>query len=132
MLGRKAGTRRKPGLGPLHQPWENEAWRDHFGSVHGGPALRQRKNKKMTKEDKLTGRQTGGGELRGGNVPSRRVSPWTLLSYEGGFHSRWPQRRGEEGEVFFFSSLSVGAGAPIWGSHSRVGEQYCYTHWYVA
>ena len=60
---------------------ENEAWRDHFGSVHGGPALRQRKNNKMTKEDKLTGRQTGGGagggrgELRGGNVPSRRVSP---------------------------------------------------------
>ena len=45
---------------------ENEAWRDHFGSVHGGPALGQRKNKKMTKEDKLTGRQTGrGGEGRG-------------------------------------------------------------------
>ena len=41
-----------------------------------------------------------------------------------GFHSRWPQRRGEEGEVFFFFPLSVGAGAPIWGSHSRVGEQY--------
>ena len=64
-----------------------------------------------TKEDKRTGRQTGRGggwgkgELRGGDVPSRRVSPWTLLSYEGGFHSRWPQRRGEEGEVFFFPSL---------------------------
>ena len=62
----------------------------------------------MTKEDKRTGRQTGRGggwgkgELRGGDVPSRRVSPCTLLSYEGGFHSRWPQRRGEEGEVFFF------------------------------
>ena len=87
---------------------ENEAWRDHFGSVHGGPVLRQRKNKKMTKEDKRTGRQTGRGggwgkgELRGGDVPSRRVSPCTLLSYEGGFHSRWPQRRGEEGEVYFF------------------------------
>ena len=73
------------------------------------------------------------GELRDGDVPSRRVSPCTLLSYEGGFDSRWPQRRGEEGEVFFFFfPLSVGAGAPIWGSHSRVGEQYCYTHWYVA
>ena len=44
----------------------------------------------MTKEDKRTGRQTGRGggwgkgELRGGDVPSRRVSPCTLLSYEGG------------------------------------------------
>ena len=62
----------------------------------------------MTKEDKRTGRQTGRGggwgkgELRGGDVPSRRVSPCTLLSYEGGFHSRWPQRRGEEGEVYIY------------------------------
>ena len=44
----------------------------------------------MTKEDKRTGRQTGRGggwgkgKLRGGDVPSRRVSPCTLLSYEGG------------------------------------------------
>ena len=92
--------------------------------------------KEETKEDKRAGRQTGKGGGRGnygsGDVPSRRVSPWTLLSYEGGFHSRWPQRRGEEGEVFYFFPLSIGAGAPIWGSHSRVGEQYCYTHWYVA
>ena len=79
--------------------------RENIGSVHGGPALRQRKSKKMTKEDKRTGRRTGRGgrvgegEPRGGNVPSRRVSPCTLLSYEGGYHSRWPQRRGEEGEV---------------------------------
>ena len=83
---------------------ENEAWRDHFGSVHGGPGPAAEESKKMTKEDKLTGRQTGRGgvregELRGGNVPSRRVSPCTLLSYEGGCHSRWPQRRGEEEEV---------------------------------
>ena len=44
----------------------------------------------MTKEDKRTGRQTGRGggwgkgELRGGDVRRRRVSPCTLLSYEGG------------------------------------------------
>ena len=44
----------------------------------------------MTKKDKRTGRQTGRGggwgkgELRGGDVPSRRVSPCTLLLYEGG------------------------------------------------
>ena len=62
----------------------------------------------MTKEDKRPGRQTGRGggwgkaELPGGDVPSTRVSPCTLLSHEGGFHSRWPQRRGEEGEIFFY------------------------------
>ena len=59
----------------------------------------------MTKEDRRTGRQRGGGrgkrELRGGDVPSRRVSR--------SFPSRWPQRREEEGEggerrlrAFFF------------------------------
>ena len=60
----------------------------------------------MTKEDRRTGRQTGrkrkagGGkpELGAGDVPSRRISPCTLLSYEGSFPSRWPQRREEEGE----------------------------------
>ena len=81
-------------------------WRDRFGSVRGGPVRQQRRDKETTKEDERTGRQTGRGggwgkgELRGGNVPSRRISPCTLLSYEGGFHSRWPQRRGEG---FFFS-----------------------------
>ena len=39
-----------------------EAWRDRFGSVRGGPVLWQRRDKEMTKEDKRTGRQTGGGE----------------------------------------------------------------------
>ena len=43
----------------------------------------------MTKKDKRIGRRTGRGggwgkgELRGGDVPSRRVSPCILLSYEG-------------------------------------------------
>ena len=72
----------------------------------------------MTKEDRRTGRQTGkggvgeAGELRVGDVPSRRISPCTLLSYEGSFPSRWPQRREEEGEggvrilgFFFFSPV---------------------------
>ena len=114
---------KKARAGTTPPTMENEAWRDHFGSVHGGPVLRQRKNKKMTKEDKLTGRQTGRGggwgkgELRGGDVPSRRVSPCTLLSYEGGFHSRWPQRRGEEGEVlfFFFSPHPPFEQVPLYG-----------------
>ena len=29
-----------------------------------------------------------GGEGRGGDVPSRRFSPFTLLSYKWGYHSR--------------------------------------------
>ena len=53
-----------------------------------------------------------GGEGRGGDVPSRRFSPFTLLSYKWGYHSRWPQ--GRRGEVFFFfparvSPYSVGS-----------------------
>ena len=43
-----------------------------------------------------------GGEGRGGDVPSRRFSPFTLLSYKWGYYSRWPQ--GRRGEVFFFFS----------------------------
>ena len=52
----------------------NEAWRDRFGSVHGGPVLRQRIDKEATKDDKRTGRQTGGGE--GGKLwkPRKRIT----------------------------------------------------------
>ena len=67
------------------------------------------------------GGRVGDGGAAGGSVPSRRVSPCTLLSYEGGYHSRWPQRRRGEGEggrgpppLFFPPSPSVrtaGAGA---------------------
>ena len=55
--------RKKTELGPLlsHQ---DKPWRDHFGSVRGGPVRRQSKDKEMTKEDRRTGRQTG----RGGRV----------------------------------------------------------------
>ena len=64
-LSREARTRRKPGLGPLHQPWR-EAWRDHFGSVYGGAGRWQRIDKEATKDDRRTGRQMGGGD--GGKV----------------------------------------------------------------
>ena len=47
---------------------ESEAWRDHFGSVYGGPVRRQRIDKEATKNDRRTGKQTGGGE--GGNLKS--------------------------------------------------------------
>ena len=69
----------------------------------------------MTKEDKRTGRQTGRGggwgkgELRGGDVPSRRVSPCTLLLYEGG------SIRGGLKEVFFFFLHSPLEQVPLYG-----------------
>ena len=56
---------------------------------------------------------------------------------KGGFLSRWPQRRGKRERYFFFFwvfFLPLGLsrcpymGKPLLG----VGEQYCYTHWYVA
>ena len=58
----------------------------------------------MTK-DRKTDRKGGGwgkGELRGGDVPSRRVSPCTLLSYEGGSIRVGLKDGGEEGEESFF------------------------------
>ena len=68
-----------------------------------GPAAEEKQEDDQGRQaDRKTDRKggrVGEGEPRGGNVPSRRVSPCTLLSYEGGYHSRWPQRRGEEGEV---------------------------------
>ena len=124
-----------PGLGPRFQGSArcgSTAWPGQEGSqgwdlcaIHGkqsmawplwicprraGPAAEERQG--GDKEDKGTGRPTKGeegwgtGGTTGGSVPSRRVSPFTLLSYEGGYHSRWPQRRREEGEcppLFFFS-----------------------------
>ena len=73
------------------------------------------RDKKTTKEDKRTERQTegrmgGSRGGRGGDVPSRRFSPFTLLSYKWGYHSRWPQ--GRRGRFFFpprFSPYSVGS-----------------------
>ena len=95
----------------------DEAWRDRFGSVRGGPVLRRRRHKDDDqgrqadrKTDGRGGRMGGRGELRGGDVPSRRVSPFTLLSYKGRYHSRWPQgRRGRgRGPWFFFLSPHCG------------------------
>ena len=67
----------------------------------------------MTKKDKRTGRQTGRGggwgkgELRGGDVPSRRVSPCTLLSYEGGSIRVGLKDGGKRERYFFFPSFLV-------------------------
>ena len=55
---------------------ESKAWRDHFGSVRGGPVRRQRRDKEETRktrgqEDRRKGKKGGGrGELRGGASPA--------------------------------------------------------------
>ena len=93
-------------LGPLlSHPRQTMARSLWICPRRAGPAAEERQGDDQGRQaDRKTDRKGGRwgkGELRGGDVPSRRVSPCTLLSYEGGFHSRWPQRRGEEGEVFF-------------------------------
>ena len=92
----------------------------------------------MTKEDKLTGRQTGGGAGGGRGSYGAGTSPAGALAHVPCCHTKGGSIRvglkdgGKRERYFFCFPLSVGAGAPIWGSHSRVGEQYCYTRWYVA
>ena len=85
---------------------------------------------------KTDGRWGGGGNLgglRGGNVPSRRVSPCTLLSYKGGYHSRWPQgRRGEKRDFFFPPFVgwhAVALVGPIWAMGGRKGKGGARCHW---
>ena len=57
-----------------------------------------------------------GGEKGGSDVPSRRISPLTLLSYKWGYHLRWPQRQGKRQRFFFLKNdcaMKKLAGAPI-------------------
>ena len=127
VLSRKARTTKKPGLGPLHQPWKTKHGAITLDlSTAGGPCgrgkTRRWPRKTSWQEDRQEGGPGGGRELRGGgDVPSRRVSPCTLLSYEGGCHSRWPQRRGEQGEIlwlllfYFFFSHPPFEQVPLYG-----------------
>ena len=98
----------------------DEAWRDRFESVRrAGPAAEERQGrprKTSGQEDRREGGKGGGSEreLKGGDVPSRRVSPFTLLSYKGGYHSRWPQGR-REGHVFFLFPPFSFPFTPLWG-----------------
>jgi len=43
---------------------ENEAWRDRFGSVYGGPVRPQRIDKEATKDDRQTGRLWDGQQVK--------------------------------------------------------------------
>ena len=77
---------------------QDKPWRDHFGSVRGGRSGGRGEigmtRKTLGQED---GREKGEGGNGDGDVPSRRISPLTLLPYKGGYPSRWPQGR----SVFF-------------------------------
>ena len=71
-------------------------------SAATGPAVGERQEDDQERqEDRKTdggGGWVGVGEGRGRDVPCRRFSPFTLLSYKWGYH--WPQ--GRRGEIFFF------------------------------
>ena len=58
----------------------------------------------MQKKKKRKGGRVGEGGTRGGDVPSRRVSPCTLLSYEGG-SIRVGLKDGAKRERYFFFPL---------------------------
>ena len=68
---------------------ESKAWRDHFGSVRGGPVRRQRRDKEETRktrgqEDRRKGKKGGGrGELRGGGA-----SPAGALAHLPCYHTK--------------------------------------------
>ena len=83
----------------------------------GRGETRRRPGGRWTGRRTKGGRGGGGGETRGSDVPSRRISPLTLLSYKWGYHLRWPQRHGERERVFFLMNdcaMKKLAGAPIW------------------
>ena len=138
VLGRKAGTRRKPGLGPLHQPWKTKHGAISLDlSTAGRPWGRGKTRRWPRRTSWQEDRQEGGRVGEGGNYGAG-TSPAGALAHRPCCHTKGvpfalASKTGGRGRgIFFFFPLSVGAGAPIWGSHSRVGEQYCYTHWYVA
>ena len=75
-------------------------------SAAAGPAVEERPEDDQEDVGQEGGQKGGGvgegGETRGSDVPSRRISPLTLLSYKWWYHLRWPQRQGERERVFFF------------------------------
>ena len=77
-------------------------------SAAAGPAVEERQEDDQEDVGQEGGQKGGGvarGETRGSDVPSRRISPLTLLSYKWGCHLRWPQRQGERGFFFFKERL---------------------------
>ena len=76
-------------------------------SAAAGPAAEERQEDDQEDVGQEDGRKRGEGwgrgETRDSDVPSRRISPLTLLSYKWGYHLRWPQRQGERERVFFYN-----------------------------
>ena len=80
-------------------------------SAAAGPAAGERQEDDQGRqEDRKTEGEMGGsgGKGRGRDIPSRRFSPFTLLSHKWGYHSRWPHKDG--GGRFFFSRGRSGDG----------------------
>ena len=107
---REARTRREPLLGPAEPSRPNHGVitldLSAAGRSGGRGETRRRPRKTGGQEDRRGGVLGYLGEKRGGRVPSRRLSPCTLLSYKGGYPLRWPQGRGKEeggGRRVFFS-----------------------------
>ena len=75
-------------------------------SAAAGPVTeeRQEDDQDVGKKDgqQKRGGGWGRGEARDSDVPSKRISPLTLLSYKWGYHLCWPQRQGERRGSFFF------------------------------
>ena len=74
-------------------------------SAAAGPVAEERQEDDqgdVGEKDGERGEGWGRGETRDDDVPSRRISPLTLLSYKWGYHLRWPHRQEERERVFFF------------------------------
>ena len=69
VLGRKAGTRRKPGLGPLHQPWKRSMARSLWICPRraGPEAEEKQEDDQGGQADRKTDRR-GGGWGKGGTT----------------------------------------------------------------
>ena len=80
-------------------------------SAAAGPAAEERQEDDQEfigqEDGRKRGEGWGRGETRDSDVPSRRISPLTLLSYKWGYHLRWPQRQGERERGFFFKLTIV-------------------------
>ena len=92
-------------------------------SAAAGPAAGERQEDDQGRQEdrKTDGEGKGGigGEGRGRDVPSRRFSPFTLLLYKWGYHSRGLK----DGGVFFFF---CGGGVVMEGQRRIKGAGSCY------
>ena len=77
VLGRKAGTRRKPGQGPLHQPWKTKHGAITLDLSAAGRPWGRGKSRRWPRR---TGGQTGGGRVGEGGSYGAGTSPAGALA----------------------------------------------------